>query len=275
MKLFISILTTLLLLIQTLAVSPVSAQETGSPASQSVVDRQFASLDEAQTEYLKLFEQYRLEEQEYSVARAQFMQLNTLASQEVALRATRNVLRTRAEILYLYTMMLEMQLNQTTGIPVENKSPELVSLNLLKEKILRHRTNVNNSPDRFFLDQESNSFIPTIQEIQQHSYFTQNLLKIGRSQTALDKIRFARTEIISTLQTPALSSFQRSQLDRASQEIDRSINEIDQGISKVKSDIFPKSGRGTLSDVTQASKNLSAPYAQMNQALEFLRELLQ
>jgi hypothetical protein len=63
--------------------------------------------------YLTQLENYRRQEQSYLIAVNQYHQLNTLASQEVAVVETKKLLTMRADVLLTYIDILDERLNQT------------------------------------------------------------------------------------------------------------------------------------------------------------------
>jgi hypothetical protein len=255
-------------------VSFVSAQETliapptvptNIPTNQNLMN--------LQGQYFSLIDQYRDQEQKYIVAKNQYLQLNTLASQELAVKETRTLLTLRADIFLVYIDILNEELSQGKGIPLENKNPEQIALTLLKEKVRVHRTNTESALDRFALDQESTNFFPTVKDLESHTYYTLSLIKIGKIQVAYDKLFFVRDAVKGYIDTQTLSSAVRSEKERGFAEIERTLDNVNANFTPVKNDVFKNPGAGSLSDYSKLSQELNPTYSQMNQVIQFLEEI--
>lgn len=252
---------------------PIFAQE--SAATPTVVSQEFdpTKLSNLQNIYFSLLEQYRAQEQKYIVAKNQYLQLNTLASQELAIKETRTLLSLRADALMVYIDILDEQLNQSKGIPLENKNPERINLSLIKEKVRVHKTKVESAQDRLTLDQESENFIPTFRELESHTYYTLSLIKVGYTQIAFDKLLSTRDAIKNYTDQQELSATKRSEKERGYEEIQRTIDSIDPVFSPIKNDIYTAPGNGSLAGYSQLSQRLNPVYAQINKVIQFLEEI--
>lgn len=257
-----------------LFVAPLSvrAQETVEPVINSqVIDPN--KLPALTSTYFGQLENYRNQEQNYLVAVNQYHQLNTLASQEVAVAETRQLLSLRADVLLTYLEILDEQLNQGKGIPLENKAPERVSLTLLREKVQTHRSSVQAAQDRFAVDTEAQNFLTTYNEIQSHTYYILSLIKLGDMQVAFDKTQLARNAVKTYVEALPLSTAVRAEKQRGFDEIERNIQNIEIIFTPLKSEVYTSPGSKDLSQYSQLSSRLSPVYAQINQVIQFLEEV--
>lgn len=230
-------------------------------------------LETLQKEYLLLLEQYRAQEQSHLVSKAQYAQLNTLASQELAVQDARKLIDIRASIFLIYLDMLEELLNQTKGIPLENKSPQLVKLRLLKETVLLHKNINNGALDRFALDNESLNFTKIIKNIEMESYYTLSLIRVGRVQQAFDKLLSVRTQVEENVMNRQLSSAQKAQKERGFAEIQREVDQTAGTFAPIKDETFSKMRIRDLGAFNGLTAELNPVFAGMNQTIQFLQEI--
>jgi len=261
------------LFLSTIFFIPVArAQESSVPVviPQTVDQELFKNLE---AKYFFLLEQYRNQEQTYSIAKNQYLQLNTLASQELAVQETRTLIDMRADILLTYIDILTQLLSNTRGVPIENKNAQIISLSLLRERVLLHKTKNLNSLDRLTLDAESASFQTTYKQIEQNAYYTLSLIRIGEMQEAYDKMVVVRNAVESSIQNSELSSAKKGEKERGFQEIDRTILSTQQDFNVTKQKVLTKPGDSSLSSFSELSRSLAVTYSQISQVVEFLQEV--
>lgn len=226
-----------------------------------------------QATYFGQLEAYRNQEQNYLVAVNQYHQLNTLASQEVAVSETRQLLSLRADVFLTYIEILDEMLNQGKGIPIENKAPERVVLSLLREKVLTHKNAVLASQDRFALDAEAANFLATYKELESHTYYTLSLIKVGDMQVAFDKSKVVRDAVKSYVDAQPLSTAVKAEKERGFAEIERNLQATEILFTPIKKDVFKPTQTTTLGDYTLLSSELNPVYSQINQIYTFLQEV--
>lgn len=223
--------------------------------------------------YLELLEQYRTQEQAYTVARNQYLKLNTLASQELAVKETRTLLVTRADIYLVYLQRLKMTLEETKGIPIENKSPQLIRLTLLGEVVQLHRSSIASALDRNSVEEESRSFEAQIKEIEKEAHRTQALIRMGRIQTAFDKLKVLRDAVNADVMAREMSAAKKAEKERGFNQIDENINTVQNDMGRSLNDVFSRQSITTLSQLNQLSSALQGPYGRMYKTVEFLQEV--
>lgn len=256
----------------------ISPTPTFSPPSSDVVilagpipdEEQFANV---QRQYLSLLEQYRIQEQTYKIAREQYYQLNTLASQELVLREGKSLLTIRANVLLTYVQMIEWKLSQTRGIPLENKNSHLVTIGLLREQIQIHKSNIQASSDRLFFDDELRNFSQIYQTVQSQSYYALSLMKVGNMQSAYDKLLVVRDAVKADTDQRELSTSIRAEKQRGFDEIDRRLQRINTDMEPIKTDIYTGRRGFSVGHLSDLSKALSSPYSQMSQTRSLLQEI--
>ncbi len=259
--------------------TPVSPQPSASlnpepdPTIIGGVPANVTRFENLQKKYFELLESYRTQEQIFTVAKAQYVQLNTLASQELAVKETRTLIDIRADIFIVYLDMLEEILSQTKGIPLENKTPQLVKIQLLRESVLLHK-NINTSAlDRLTLDAESLKFKATITNLQREAYYSLSLIRLGRVQHAFDKLLSVRAEVEKDVMGRDLSSSQRAQKERGFNEIQRTTDLTNTRLTPIASDVFKKQNVRSLGDFSSLTSELNPVFSGINQTVEFLQEI--
>lgn len=260
---------------QATPVSPLPSS-VASPTSTPVVvggSTTTSNFVNLQKQYLLLLEQYRAQEQTYTVAKAQYQQLNTLASQELAVQETRKLIDIRADVFLVYLDMLIDLLDQTKGIPLENKSPQLVKLRLLKETVQLHKSNNNVALDRFAVDQESQNFTNTIETLQSEAYYTLGLIRVGRVQQAVDKLLVVRDAVENDVMSRQLTSAQKAQKERGFNEIQLVIDNTNTEFTPIKKKVFTDTDIRSLGDFSGLTSELNPVFAGINQTIEYLQEI--
>lgn len=258
------------LLLQTFTVVQAQSDSNSQVIPQNFDTQQFENLEK---KYFFLLEQYRNEEQNFLVAKNQYFQLNTLASQELAVQEGRNLLNTRADILITYLNILDQLLNKTRGIPIENKNPQLVSLSLLREQVLLHKSRNSVALDRLSFDSEAKSFEPSLTQIEENAYYTLSLIRVGQMQEAFDKLIVVRNAVEQSLLEKNLTDSQSALVGRGFDEIDRNISDTSTKLSILKNEVTRNPGKSNLSEFNSLSTELTKVYASMSQIIQFLQEI--
>lgn len=247
-------------------------QPTPTPDINEAIDNS-AEIARLQQDYFKLLEQYRSQEQSYEVARAQYLQLNTLASQELAVKETRQLLSTRADVFLTYLQIIALTLEQTKGIPLENKNAQLVNLTLLQEQVKIHKNTVLKVSDRINLDAESTNFVSIIEMIKSQAYYSLSLIRLGTMQSAYDKLLVVRDAVEQEVESRKLSVAIKAEKERGFQEIDRTIDAVLLELQPLQKSIFLEKSVKSVGQLSTLSTSISSPYSKVRQATEFLREI--
>lgn len=230
-------------------------------------------IEQLQNTYFSQLEEYRNQEQAYIVARNQYLQLNTLASQELAVNETRNLLSLRADVFITYLDILKEMLIAAKGIPLENKNPEIITIGLLSDQVKVHKTKVESAQDRFAVDQESVSFEPTVTQLESHTYYILSLIKMGNMQEAYDKLLVVRQATKTFVENQPLTNSQKSEKARGFAEIDRTVSSTDSVFTPLKVRLYGSPGQGSVGSYSELSTSLTPVYAQINQVIQFLEEI--
>lgn len=226
--------------------------------------------------YKKSLDEYRMKEEQYSIALQQYYSLRTLASQEEAVKATRDVMLARVDTLLLYIQSLQTVLKTQQGVELSRRDNLLSQLDLLVETLKRHRSRTEIATDRITIENEA-VFMESQQVlIQQQSYSALALIKIGLIQAALDQLSVAKTALDAYISTANVSETVRIEKQRGSEEITRTITSIQESISTAIL-TYDENQESTSDDggFREIQTTLTKGYAGLTQSLEYVKELSQ
>lgn len=221
--------------------------------------------------------EYRQAEQEFSILRGQFAQLNTLSSLEAAIKATRKVMEKRAEVLRTYLNLLRLESLNTTGVKLEYREYVIDQINRLDTALIRHIDQARVSLDRDAIRQTADDFDPLAVEIQTIVALTRQILQLGRYQALYDSTESLIETIQRQSQDPTGDNaiIVTPQDERALGQIISRLKDVNETLDladqSVTLAIQPKSRNRSV----QIEKNISTVYAKLRQVYRFLDELLQ
>lgn len=249
--------------------TPVS-EATDSAVPVTPYDDQLAELAKS---YRGQLEEYRSKEQGYTIARADFLQLQTLASLENLLVAIREATVIRDQVLVTYLQQLRITLVATPGIEVDAKERTLEKLETLIEVIELHQQVATNAQDRAQVQELVNAFTIIEPEFQTIVYFSRSLIEYGQLRAVTDTTRALyedlQEEDISTL-TPS----ERNRRQRNLQEIANEFDLADTQFSAMYALMIKEEAvadDGTYRDV---KTGLNQVYAQITKIQNFLDEII-
>jgi hypothetical protein len=221
--------------------------------------------------------EYRQAEQEFSILRGQFAQLNTLSSLESAVQATRNVMEKRATVLRTYLTVLRLELLNTTGVKLEYREYSLDEIERLDTALIRHIDQARVSLDRDAIRQTADDFVPLAEEIQEHITFTRQVLQLGRYQAVYD----STASLIATIEKQAEDPDSDNAIiitpqdERALGQVLNRLNGVDETLKQADVSVSEAMLPDARSRSIQIEKNISTAYAELRQVYRFLDELLQ
>lgn len=222
--------------------------------------------------YRQKLEEYRTADREYSLAVAQYRKLNTLASLEEAVLASKEAMKSRSEVLTTYLTLLRLQLVDANGISLAQKQRALQSIDDILISLAEHRTQIDSISDRYKVEEVANTFLPLSAQIENTSYYSMSLLEIGQLQAVFDKIKAlaADMERQNKQETSALKKAER---ERAYTEINNKIDEVVNTFKVIVFELDEKKESNIRGRYTNTVKKLGLVYAGQSQILEYLYEV--
>lgn len=241
---------------------PVSAQET-------------QDLTTLQTNYRQLLDEYRKQEEQFSISATQYYQLKTLASQEDAVQKMREVMLTRADVLITYFTILQTEMDQQPGIELSRKAIVDTKISTALDSLRQHRNRVDVATDRISVDQEAAYLEAQGKNLIAVSSQTQALLKIGAVQNALDHLVITKQKADTYIASANVSETVRLEKQRGSDELGRTTTSITQSIADTMTSYDREAQNSNNQQIGDTiSSQLAGAYSSLNTGLTFLKELL-
>lgn len=241
--------------------------------AQEVTPLPLPSLSDLKLQYRLSLDSYRAKEEQFSIAAQQYYTLKTLAAQEEAVRAAREVGLARVDTVLIYIQTLRTTLDTKNGIELSRKNTLQRKFQLLVETLKKHRARVELATNRLLIEQENNFMEDQQKDIEGVCYEALSLIKIGAIQAAWDQLDTTKDSLDAYISTAPISETARNEKQRGSDEISRSIDAIkliitealnayDVGLENADNSLFRK-----------VQEILGPAYAKLTQAQEFVREL--
>lgn len=215
--------------------------------------------------------EYRQAEDQFVIAKNQFTQLNTLASLEVAVQASKKVFLLRDEVLLTYLKLLELELTDADGINLEEKTVALEKVQLLQQEFATHRDFMETAVDRVQINQAADDFMIIAPKIISASEYVGMLLKVGKLQTIYDKALAITNKVDPSLSDETTNALALNQKNRAYTEIKNTLTATQTNLQSVWDTIKTARLKEKSINIT---KNTATIHAQLSQVLTFLAEFL-
>lgn len=253
-------------------VSTSSATTSGSPVGP--VRLLTGQIQDLRNKYRKSLEVYRNDERLYTIARGQYVQLQTLASLEEAVRATRQVMLSRSDVMITYFTLLKVTLMDTPGIDVNAKKVQLAKLDKLLNDLQTHQIHVGTATDRPSIAQMVGEFAPIEKQAENISTGTVLLISYGNIQAVYDKTISVKNEIRTEIESNEPDPLQLATKKRGLDEIDRQLDDVSFQLKKTQNTVT--SSQNDASFYSQTTQdNLSSIYSALSRTLSLLGEIIQ
>jgi len=257
---------TLLFIMLVFSVIPVRAQESIHPSE----------FELARRTYTDTLDQYRTKEQKFFVLREQYKQLQTLASLEDVVRASKNVQLSRIDTLLAYFSALQLYINDLKGADVQKKADisnrlqqATLELNIAKQQIQK-------ATDRIVLDKLATQYESRNNTYTSVAYATLSLIRIANIQTATDQLGLLSSQVFESIQQSSPSAAVFSEKQRGYDELARTIGTIKEFIAKGMNRYESNLGNDfTQSSYSQLVDLLGSGYTKLKQGESFIKELAQ
>lgn len=261
--------------------APVASPETSASPTTNTVPSPLPENDQLiqlREKYKTELSIYRTDEQEFNIARAQYLQLQTLASLETSVKATRKVMLSRTAVLQTYLQMLKLMLSSTSGIDVEEKNKLLQDLDSGIERLITHQKMVEQAVDRSAILNSVIDFNTFNAAVTNVSYKTLSYIAYGRLQTVYDKTLTVKAEVLQHVEAQEQNGLKLGEKRRALDETDRSLAATKTSLDNVRKTFLPRqTGQEQKFDTNSYGQTvalLSTIYADLYRNVAFLREVI-
>lgn len=177
-------------------------------------------------QYRAAIEQYQRSYREYTLAKAQYQQLDTLVALEKAVVATRAAMADRAEVLLTFFDLLHVELRATAGVDPEKKQAALREIESLRAEFLASKEAILASNDRAALLDRAVEYAQTTQGLEENAYYVRSLLLSGKLYWGYLQSLSMYQEIKDQQGQDQSNSLRQAQITRAYAEIDQLIGQI-------------------------------------------------
>ncbi|MBP7768219.1 hypothetical protein KA082_00090 [Candidatus Woesebacteria bacterium] len=224
------------------------------------------------TLYQNQVEKYRTLEREYTIAKAQFKQLNTLQSLEQTVVATRDVMVARDEVLITYCELLHAYLEESQGVDVSAKSANLKALEAQIVSLREHTAATAETKDRAGIADRVSDFSTRTETLEEKAYTALSLIATGRVQSVFDKAVILYEDIKKHHAENTVSALKQEERMRAYIEVEGTIKKLEADMLSIQTTLR-ESGASKNIYKGRLNKNLNSAYVNNSQLLDFLDEL--
>lgn len=235
-----------------------------------------SELELARKTYVDTLDAYRSKEQKFFVIREQYKQLQTLASLEDAVKASKDVQISRIDTLLAYFNTLQLYVNDLKGADLQKKADISQRLQQVVLELGISKQQVQKATDRIALDKLSTSYESRNTIYISTAYATLSLIRIANMQTATDQLGLLSSQVFETIQSSSPSANVLSEKQRGYDELSRTIGTIKEFITKAMNRYDSNAGNEyTQSTYTQLVDLLGSGFTKLKQGESFIKELAQ
>lgn len=252
----------------------VQAQNTEGQIRQQVSTAEQQA--QIKAEYQTYLSQYRENEKAYILANQEYTQLQTLASLEKSVQATKTAMQTRNQVLDRFLTLLKLQLIDTNGIVLSNKQTALGNIDASIAELTQFNQTVIDATDKPALTQASLTFEELTPALENDAYTGLSLLSFGRIQTVYDKTSALLTAIEIQVNQDSATTLSAEVQRRGIEELKTQLNTIKSQLDLVSADISSSMMRQEMSDSAYNSllRNLQPMYADLSRVHTQMEELI-
>jgi len=230
-----------------LEVATESSQTVNSSNSGGVTEARPLVLDQERVQikqqYKAAAEAYQQSYREYSLAKAQFLKLGTLAALEEAVIDTRQALLDRNRVLQIFFDLIHLELRAAAGVDPDRKQAALRRIEEFRSELQAQELLIKNSQDRVALVARVQWFQEKAEQLQSQGYYIRALILAGRMYVGYQEALSLYEETKATHQAQTVDSFMLAQRQRAYTEVDAHLVIIDQQWQKIQELMFAEGER--------------------------------
>lgn len=245
------------------------------PVAESTVQTrppQTERINQLRQEYRGYLEKYRADDREYQIANEQYLQLGTLVSLETAVRATRQAMLSRNQVLSTYLTILQIQLEDATGVSLENKERVLTRLEAMIAELTAFEAQIEVAQDRSQVTNVAADFMLLSPQIEDVAYQAQTLLAASRLQAVFDTATSLGEEVYQA--TSDSGSLRQAERDRAYAEIRSNLTQSRVAIDEANTLVARENASFSRTGFSRTLRDLGSSYAGLSQTLAYIQELL-
>ncbi len=217
---------------------------------------------------------YRTNEKSFQIAKDQYYQIQTLAALEEAVRATRQVMLSRADVIQTYFTMAKLTLGNTKGIETDVKTKTLQDLDTLSTDLKVHRAAVAAASDRTGLLAVATEFDGLGDRVNSLSTSISYLVAYGRLQTVSDKTSTIKQELLQQIEQAETDPLKLAEKKRGLEEVQRNLDQVNSPLLKIRTALNPKTATNSQINSNTMANDFSDIYSGLSRSLSYLQELV-
>ena len=254
-------------------VVPVFAQQVPEPVkNDEVVARQELDdeIEKIKESYRGELTEYRDAEKEFTIAKDQYQQLQTLASINKVTEAARKVFTLRDQVLITYLNLQRNNIYAAEGIELSLKELVISRIEVEGRWLVDHKNRVETMLDRSQFNSLADEFTAKEDDFKEVSDQAAMILGLGNLQDVFDRLVLVRKDIFDI---EAKSS--TADRTRASKETDRLLSEVKAQLEEIWIELGENIQENKAGGFASNSvKTFDPVYANLNKTVSFLEELL-
>lgn len=225
--------------------------------------------------YRDQLEMYRRQEKSFLIAQDQYKRLGTLDSIEQAVKATRQFLLSRDQVLHTYLTLLELRLMAAGGVELSLKTDALNKLELLRTQLQTHHDAAAGQLDRAKGNQLADDFKPIGAQAKLLSSQVSGLLAVGQLQVVHDKALALRPDIAAEVTATGSGQTTSPETTRSLRETSGSLDKEAAALTILWGKVAQRiSSDSPIQGQSDFAIDLNASYANLSKTLSFYLELL-
>jgi|GEM_PF-816928 len=218
---------------------------------------------------------YRQQEKNFFIAQDQYLRHETLDAIEQAVKATRQVLLSRDQVLHTYLTLLQLRLMEAEGVEISLKTELLTKLEVVREKLKVHHASAIDQLDRPTANKLSDQFTVIGEESELLGSQVLGLLSLGKLQEIFDKSMALSPDITAEVTVTTVDKAVSAETTRSLRETAASLvlakKSLDLTWEKVTDRVLSEADISGQSDFSQ---ELNVSYANLTKSLGYFLELL-
>jgi hypothetical protein len=245
----------------------IRAQEPEQPTNQEI--------QQAKKEYTLTLDDYRTKERRFIVAREQYRQLQTLASLEEVVKASKEVQLARIDTLISYFKNLTLQVSPLRGADITQKNLQLDKLDGALVSLTQLRQTVELADDRVRLDATSLVYDEQHEIYTNVAYSSLILVRIATIQAANDQLGSLTAQVFDSIKSASPSATILAEKQRGYDELSRTIVQIKEALFEATTRYTEAALQDSFSasTYTNYSQYLQPAFTKLKQGESFIKEL--
>lgn len=235
----------------------------------------------ALADYLYSYNQYRLADNNYVVAKNEYLTYGTLTSKQKALDATKSMLIARADVVRTYLLALSQTLLETKGVPAIDRDPITTTINTQVTWTEEQKSSIPSAGTLDDLVKISQKFEDKYPELEITFYTALTYILAGREQTLWQNSTALANSVKAAVlglnpTTTKIDVFERWLLE-AQARLDRAQDKHQEAISlltKINGDQYGTTRESRAQTFSQIQSNLEQENIYLKEAISFLTEVI-